>query len=76
MGVALGHVARALLVANEDVADRTVEQRIVGGQDAATGKAEHHFHALHLEGLDEGLGPGDLHGSDSLVKLARVMWGG
>ena len=32
VGVALGHVAGALLVAHEDVADRRVEQRVVGGR--------------------------------------------
>ena len=40
VGVALGHVPGALLVAHEDVADRRLEQRVVGGQDAAAGQAE------------------------------------
>ena len=61
VGVALGHVAGALLVAHEDVADRRIEQRVVGRQDAAAGQAEHDLDALHLEGFDQGLGPGDLH---------------
>ena len=39
-GVALGHVARALLVAHEDVADGRVDQRVVDGQDRAAGQAE------------------------------------
>ena len=33
--VALGHVAGALLVAHEDVADRRVDQRVVDGEDGA-----------------------------------------
>ena len=72
MGVALGHVAGALLVAHEDVADAAVEQRVVGRQDAAAGQAEHDLGALHLQRFDQGLGPGDLHGVAPLVALART----
>ena len=61
MGITLGHVAGTLLVAHEDVADRRVEQRVVGGQNAAAGQAEDGFNALHLQRPDEGLRPGDLH---------------
>ena len=61
VGVALGHVAGALLVADEDVADRRVDDRVVGGQDAAAGEAEHDLDALHLQALDEGLGSGEFH---------------
>ena len=61
VGVALRHVAGALFVAYEDVPDGAVEQGIVGRQDAATRQAEHHFDTLHLEGLDQGLGPCELH---------------
>ena len=61
MRVALGHVPGTLLVAHEDVADRGVEQRVVGRQDAAAWEAEHDLDALHLEGLDECLRTGDLH---------------
>ena len=50
MGVALGHVAGALLVAHEDVADRRVEERVVRRQDAAARQAEHDLDAFHLEG--------------------------
>ena len=59
--VALGHVAGALLVAHEDVADRRVDQRVVDREDGAARKAEHDLGALHLEALDEGLGSGQLH---------------
>ena len=60
--VPLGHVARALLVAHEDVADRRVDERVVHGQDGAAREAEHDLRVLHLEALDEGLGSGELHG--------------
>jgi hypothetical protein len=59
VGVALGHVAGALLVADEDVADRRLEQRVVGRQDAAAGKPEHDLHRFLLERFDEGLGAGE-----------------
>jgi hypothetical protein len=49
VGVALGHVAGALLVAHEDVADRRVEQRVVRRQDAAAGQAEDGLDAFHLQ---------------------------
>ena len=55
VGVPLGHVAGALLVTHEHVADRRLEQRVVGRQDAAAGQAEHHVDLLHLECLDESL---------------------
>ena len=61
VGVALGHVPRALLVAHEDVADRRVDDGVVHGQDGAAGQAEHHLHTFHLEALDQGLGAGELH---------------
>ena len=60
-GVALGHVAGALLVAHEDVADGGVDDRVVDGQDGAAGQAEHDVDPLHLEALDEGLRPCHLH---------------
>jgi hypothetical protein len=61
VGVALRHVPCALLMAYEDVADRRVEQRVVGRQDPPTGQPEHDLDPLHLEGFDEGLRPGQLH---------------
>ena len=61
LGVALGHVAGALLVADQDVADRRVDDGVVDGQDGAAGEAEHDLHLLHLEALDEGLGSGEFH---------------
>ena len=51
VGVALGHVAGALLVAHQHVADRRLEQRVVGGQDAPARQAEHHVDLLHARAL-------------------------
>ena len=65
--VARRHVAGALLVAHEDVADRRVDERVVDGEDRPTREAEHHLHTFHLETLDQGLGTGQLH--DFLLRL-------
>jgi acetolactate synthase-1/2/3 large subunit len=46
VGVALGHVTGALLVAHEDVADRAVEQRVVHRKDEAARQAEDRVDAL------------------------------
>ena len=61
VGVALGHMAGALLVTDQDVADRRVEDGVVGRQDAPAGQAEHHFDLLQLQALDERLGSGESH---------------
>ena len=68
--VPLGHVAGALLVAHEDVADRRVDQRVVDGEDRTAGEAEHDLGVLHLEALDQCLGSGELHGR------AAFSWNG
>ena len=73
VGVALGHVARTLLVAHEDVADGALQKRVVGGEDAAAGEAEHDLGPGHLQALDECLCSGELHGSDSLFFGAAVV---
>ncbi len=76
-GVPLGHVTGALLVADQDVADGRVDDRVVDGQDGAAGQAEHDVDPLHLEALDEGLGPGHLHVLPSLLcraAAAVVRW--
>ena len=49
VGIALGHVPGALLVAHEDVADRRLQQRVVGRQDAPAGEPEDDLHRLHLQ---------------------------
>ena len=55
VGVALGHVAGALLVTHEHVTDRAVHQRVVGGQDAAARVAEDQFDVLVFECSDQRL---------------------
>ena len=62
-GVALGRMAGALLVADEDVADLLrVEHRVVGREDRAPRDAEDRVAADGLEGEYERLRPGDLEG--------------
>ncbi len=59
LGVPGSGVARALLVAHQDVPDLgRVEQRVVGGQDRAAGQAEDHVRADLLQRPDQGLGAG------------------
>ena len=53
VGVPLGHVAGALLVTHEHVADRRIEDRVVDRQDRAAGQAEHHVDTLVLEGFHQ-----------------------
>ena len=55
VGVALGHVPGALLVAHQHVPDRRLEQRVVGRQDAPARQAEHHVDLLELERSDQRL---------------------
>jgi hypothetical protein len=40
-GVAIGHVGSALLVADEDVMDGELAQRVVGGEDGSAGITEY-----------------------------------
>jgi hypothetical protein len=54
-------MAGTLLVPDQDVPQGRGEQRVVGGQDGAAGKAEDNLRALLLEAADEGLGSGELH---------------
>ena len=61
VGVALGHVPRALLVAHQYVAYRRLDDRVVHGQDGSAGQPEYHFHALSLEGLNQGLSAVHVH---------------
>src|SRR6266545_1939222 len=60
-GVPLGGMAGALLVADQDVADRGVAQRVVGGEDGAPGEPEYDLDVASLQAADEGLRSGDLH---------------
>jgi hypothetical protein len=53
-------VAGTLLVAGQDVADRAVEERVVGRKDGPAGHTEDDVHPFVLEGSDECLG--SVHG--------------
>ena len=53
--IAFGHVGRALFVADEDVLDLRVEQRVVSGQDGAAGIAEDYIDAFGDQALDNDL---------------------
>jgi len=57
--VTLGHVAGALFVAHENVADLRLDERVVRRENAAAGQSEHHFDVLVLERADERLGSGE-----------------
>ncbi len=56
-------MGRALLMANEDVLDFGIEERVVGRQDRASGIAENYVNAFGDQGLDSDLSSGKfLHG--------------
>ncbi len=57
-GVAVGHVRGALLVADEDVVDGELAQRVVGGEDGSAGVAEDLGDAFACEGGPEDFGSG------------------
>ena len=76
-GVALGRVARTLLVAHEDVADlHRVEQRVVGGENGAAGDAEHRVDVHGLEREHEALRARDLDGGLGAGLLGQARRGG
>src|SRR5205823_6249602 len=58
--VALGRVPGALLVADQDVPQSRVEQRVVRGQDRAARDAEDDLRPSRLQTADEGLRSGHL----------------
>ena len=53
--VSLGHVAGPLLMTGQHMTYRTVEQRVIGGQNRTAGDTEDDLHPLVLEGLEERL---------------------
>src|SRR5205085_8443783 len=55
LGVSLGRVSRALLVAAENVAHAAVVERVVGREVRPARDAEHGVDALGLEALDDGV---------------------
>jgi len=73
LGVPLGHVTRPLLVADQDVPDRRVDDRVVDGEDGAAGKAEHDLHLLHLQALDQRLCSCEFHRG---APLSTMVGGG
>ena len=58
-GVAVGHVRGALLVADEDVVDGELAQRVVDGQDGSAGIAEDVGDAFAGERGPEDFGSGE-----------------
>ena len=71
-----GGVAGALLVADQDVPHRRVEQRVVGRQDGAARDAEDYLYAERLERLDERAGAGRrqlLSGRGVTVGRVRIL---
>ena len=61
VGVPLRHVDGALLVANEDVMEFRIDQRVVGRENRPTRIAEDRVDAELLEGSHHGLCTSDLH---------------
>ena len=55
LGVALGRVAAAGLVAHEDVADPRVDEGVVGREVGAAGRPEYDVDALCLQALHHGI---------------------
>ena len=69
LGVAGGRVARALLVADQDVPDlRGVHHRVVRGEDRTAGNAEYRVGADLLERTDEGLRARDVLDGGGLLR--------
>ena len=73
VGVPLRHVPGPLFVADEDVADGRVEDRVVGGQNATARQAEHHLDMLEFQAPDKGRAPVSVIGAKS---LGRGGWSG
>src|SRR5204862_1015220 len=71
-GVSLGRVAGALLVTAEDVAERRVEERVVGGKDRPAGDAEYEVDVLALQGFEQRLRAGDLHRAATPVERSST----
>ena len=65
--VSVGHVGRALLVADQDVVDGKLAQRIVGGKDGPAGIAEDGGYALAGEGCPDDFRSGE--GGDVFTRI-------
>jgi hypothetical protein len=68
-------VGRALLVADQHVADGVIEEGVVGGQDGAAGVAEDGIHPFLDQAFPEDLSTGADH-EDLLVAVlvAITLW--
>ncbi len=66
--VSFGHVASTLLVTNEDVTNRRVDNRVVDGQDRPPGQAEDRVDPLVLQALDECLRSSELHNAPFVIR--------
>ena len=73
LGVALGRVPAALLVAHLDVAELGVDQGVVGGQVGAAGDAEDVFDTLGLEALHQCVGCSHLKNDATSGPLAAMQ---
>ena len=60
--ISVGRMGGALLVADQDVADRVFAQSVVDGQDRSTGIAEYFANALAFEGGPDDLSAGEARG--------------
>src|SRR6185312_4592024 len=74
LGVALGGVAAAGLVAHEDVADSPVDERVVGRQVGAAREAEDDVDALRLQTFHQRIYCAHL--TDLLSLLSRTKYRG
>ncbi len=68
-GITVGHVRRALFVADQHVADGVVEHRVIGREDGSARVAEHAGDALPHEGLPQDLGAGQFRWLHLMHKL-------
>jgi hypothetical protein len=53
MGIAFGHMPRALFVTHQDVANTGLKQWVIRGHDATAGQTKHHINASVFQRLDE-----------------------
>ena len=71
LGVALGRMSAAGLVAYQDVAQATIDEGVVGREVGATGQAEDDVHALRLQAFHHCVNC--THCTDLLSSRSRVL---
>jgi hypothetical protein len=74
--VAIGHVGRPLLVANQDQLDLRIDQRVEDGHGRPAGEAKDVLHALALQAPNELLGSGRGHRDGAGLDRGRGGGGG